>query len=159
MPSNPKVEAPLALVQEWTLSAAATLGSSVRAKVRYARAPHMSTNAAVALLLEDEPQISMDLEQTLQGAGFDVTTVISCAEAEECLAAHQPSQAPLFFGKKRGLLCSIKLDRDWAIAVQDGSVSLNPAENDDTRARDTSVSIIDHQIIRPPETKRPIFEV
>ena len=90
MPSNPKVEAPLALVQKWTLSAAATLGSSVRAKVRYARAPHMSTNAAVALLLEDEPLISMDLEQTLQGAGFDVTTVISCAEAEECLAAHQP---------------------------------------------------------------------
>jgi hypothetical protein len=32
MPSKRKVEAPLALVQEWTLPAAATLGSSVRAK-------------------------------------------------------------------------------------------------------------------------------
>lgn len=32
MPSKRKVEAPLALVQEWTLPAAATLGSAVRAK-------------------------------------------------------------------------------------------------------------------------------
>jgi DNA-binding response OmpR family regulator len=50
----------------------------------------MRTNAAVALLLEDEPLISMDLEQTLAGAGFNVTTVMSCTEAEDWLAMCRP---------------------------------------------------------------------
>lgn len=50
----------------------------------------MSTNSVVALLLEDEPLISMDLEQMLGGAGFDVTTVMSCKEAEEWLEICRP---------------------------------------------------------------------
>ena len=50
----------------------------------------MRTNAAVALLLEDEPLISMDLEQTLGSAGFDVTTVMSCEEAKEWLEICRP---------------------------------------------------------------------
>lgn len=50
----------------------------------------MRTNAAVALLLEDEPLIAMDLEQALDSAGFQVTTVMSCAEANDWLAMWRP---------------------------------------------------------------------
>lgn len=50
----------------------------------------MASNASVALLLEDEPLISMDLELMLEGAGFDVTTVMSCREAEEWLDICRP---------------------------------------------------------------------
>ena len=42
----------------------------------------MRTNAAIALLLEDEPLISMHLEQTLESAYFDVSTKMSCEEGE-----------------------------------------------------------------------------
>lgn len=35
----------------------------------------------VALLLEDEPLISMDIEMTLGNAGFEVFNVMSCVEA------------------------------------------------------------------------------
>lgn len=44
----------------------------------------------VALLLEDEPLIAMDLELTLQTAGFDVTTVASCADALDWLEVCRP---------------------------------------------------------------------
>ena len=47
----------------------------------------MDTNTMVALLLEDEPLIAMEIEQTLQIAGFEVTTVSSCASALDWLAA------------------------------------------------------------------------
>lgn len=50
----------------------------------------MRTNAAVALLLEDEPLIAIDLEQALDSAGFQVTTVMSCAEANDWLAMCRP---------------------------------------------------------------------
>jgi DNA-binding response OmpR family regulator len=50
----------------------------------------MSTNAAVCLLLEDEPLIAMDLELTLGNAGVDVTTVMSCAQASDWLAKCRP---------------------------------------------------------------------
>lgn len=50
----------------------------------------MSGNAAVALLLEDEPLIAMDIELMLGGAGFDVTTVMSCEEANEWLEICRP---------------------------------------------------------------------
>ena len=53
----------------------------------------MRNEAAVALLLEDEPLISMDLEQSLAGAGFDVATAVSCLEAEDWLATHRPDIA------------------------------------------------------------------
>lgn len=43
----------------------------------------MPGNAAVALLLEDEPLIAIDVELALGEAGFAVTTVASCAEALE----------------------------------------------------------------------------
>lgn len=50
----------------------------------------MRTNAAVCLLLEDEPLISMDLEMTLGAAGFDVTSVMSCEEADDWLQICRP---------------------------------------------------------------------
>lgn len=46
----------------------------------------MPSNTSVALLLEDEPLIALDLERMLGSAGFDVTTVISCEEATDWLA-------------------------------------------------------------------------
>lgn len=50
----------------------------------------MDTNITVALLLEDEPLIAMDIEHTLSRAGFDVTTVTSCADALEWLGFCRP---------------------------------------------------------------------
>ncbi len=50
----------------------------------------MATNAAVCLLLEDEPLISMDLQMTLETAGFDVTSVMSCEEANDWLEICRP---------------------------------------------------------------------
>lgn len=50
----------------------------------------MSGNAAVALLLEDEPLIALDIETILEGAGFDVTTVMSREEANDWLAICRP---------------------------------------------------------------------
>lgn len=45
----------------------------------------MKTNRSIALLLEDEPLISMDIEMTLEAAGFDVATVMSSADANAWL--------------------------------------------------------------------------
>lgn len=42
------------------------------------------------LLLEDEPLIALDLEQTLHAAGFEVTTVSSCVDALEWLEVCRP---------------------------------------------------------------------
>jgi DNA-binding response OmpR family regulator len=50
----------------------------------------MDTNTSVALLLEDEPLIAMDLEVAFSTEGFDVTTVPSCEEAMEWLAICRP---------------------------------------------------------------------
>lgn len=43
-----------------------------------------------ALILEDEPLIAMDMETTLREAGFEVSTVGSCAEASEWLGVRRP---------------------------------------------------------------------
>lgn len=50
----------------------------------------MRTSAAVCLLLEDEPLISVDLEMTLGAAGFCVTSVMSCEEADDWLQICRP---------------------------------------------------------------------
>jgi DNA-binding response OmpR family regulator len=50
----------------------------------------MTTTPAVCLLLEDEPLIAMDLEMTLGAAGFDVTSVMSCEEANDWLQICRP---------------------------------------------------------------------
>lgn len=50
----------------------------------------MASNASVALLLEDEPLIALDIEAILEGAGFDVTTVMSCADASDWLDSCRP---------------------------------------------------------------------
>jgi len=47
-------------------------------------------NAAVALLLEDEPLISMEIEMVLAGAGFDVSTAMTCKEALAWLESRNP---------------------------------------------------------------------
>jgi DNA-binding response OmpR family regulator len=44
----------------------------------------------IALLLEDEPLIAMDLELTLESAGFEVHTMVSCKEAHAWLDAWTP---------------------------------------------------------------------
>ena len=50
----------------------------------------MASNASIALLLEDEPLISMDLELTLGTAGFDVHMFMSCGEALDWLQMFRP---------------------------------------------------------------------
>jgi DNA-binding response OmpR family regulator len=50
----------------------------------------MPAKAFLALLLEDEPLIAMDMELLLQGAGLDVTTVESCEEANNWLEVRRP---------------------------------------------------------------------
>ncbi|MEO6014238.1 MAG: response regulator [Devosia sp.] len=47
----------------------------------------------VALLLEDEPLIAMDVESTLQDGGFDVVTFATCSEAEAWLEHNHPAIA------------------------------------------------------------------
>ena len=53
----------------------------------------MANKASVALLLEDEPLISLDIELALESAGFDVTTIMSCQEAIEWLGMFRPDIA------------------------------------------------------------------
>lgn len=50
----------------------------------------MAKAASVALVMEDQALISMDLELTLGNAGFDVTCVISCQEATKWLENCRP---------------------------------------------------------------------
>lgn len=45
----------------------------------------MDKKMTVALLLEDEPLIAIDIESELTEAGLSVFTVMSCAGAEEWL--------------------------------------------------------------------------
>ena len=48
------------------------------------------TSTAIALVLEDEPLIAMDIELILEDAGFAVSTVMSCEEATNWLATNRP---------------------------------------------------------------------
>jgi DNA-binding response OmpR family regulator len=47
----------------------------------------------IALLLEDEPLIAVDLEDTLEKAGFDVVTLLSCSDASAWLKDRLPAVA------------------------------------------------------------------
>ena len=51
------------------------------------------TGRPIALVLEDEPLISMDVEQTLESAGFDVVAVGTCADAHSFLDRTTPAVA------------------------------------------------------------------
>lgn len=53
----------------------------------------MIQNLSVALLLEDEAIIAMDMEQALGEAGFDVSTAMTCADAEAWLRERRPDVA------------------------------------------------------------------
>jgi DNA-binding NtrC family response regulator len=53
----------------------------------------MIQNTSVALLLEDEALIAMDVEQALESAGFSVTTALTCSAAEEWLRTTRPDVA------------------------------------------------------------------
>ena len=46
-----------------------------------------------ALLLEDEPLVAMDVEDTLGSGGFDVVSLRSCADAKAWLEGNQPAIA------------------------------------------------------------------
>ncbi len=48
---------------------------------------------STALLLEDQPLIAMDLEESLQVAGFDVVHLISCAAAIDWIGDHHADVA------------------------------------------------------------------
>lgn len=50
----------------------------------------MAINASNALLLEDEALICMELEPILRAEGFEVTTAMSCLEANAWLDHHRP---------------------------------------------------------------------
>lgn len=50
----------------------------------------MTQNTSIALLLEDEALIAMDIEQALGSAGYDVTTVLTCAQAALWLQTRRP---------------------------------------------------------------------
>ena len=51
------------------------------------------TRNAVALLLEDEPLIALDVEDALRSTGFDVVTVGSCTQADAWLLVNTPTVA------------------------------------------------------------------
>ena len=67
----------------------------------------MARNASVALLLEDEPLISIDVEDTLEEAGFAVTTVMSCRDAGDWLNTCRPDVAIVDIELKDGPCHSI----------------------------------------------------
>lgn len=50
----------------------------------------MAKTPPIALLLEDEPLIAIDLEISLASAGFEVTTAMSCFDAHAWLDDHRP---------------------------------------------------------------------
>jgi DNA-binding response OmpR family regulator len=50
----------------------------------------MDKKMTVALLLEDEPLIAIDIENELAEAGLSVFTVLSCADAEQWLKTTKP---------------------------------------------------------------------
>lgn len=53
----------------------------------------MVSYASIALLLEDEPLIAMDLKAILEEAGFSVVTVVSCRDADDWLRMFRPDIA------------------------------------------------------------------
>jgi DNA-binding NtrC family response regulator len=53
----------------------------------------MTEAAPLALLLEDDGLIAMDVENTLYGGGFNVVTFYTCAEAEAWLKHNSPRVA------------------------------------------------------------------
>lgn len=53
----------------------------------------MSKAAYLALVLEDEPLIAIDIEQLLDAAGFEVTSIATCAQANTWLQTHRPDVA------------------------------------------------------------------
>lgn len=53
----------------------------------------MAEMLPVALVLEDEPLISMDVEHTLRSAGFAVVTVMSRTDAKDWLERNKPDVA------------------------------------------------------------------
>jgi len=50
----------------------------------------MASTKGTALILEDEPLIAMDVENTLREAGHDVSIVSTCVEATEWLKRRRP---------------------------------------------------------------------
>lgn len=76
------------------------------------------------IVIEDEPLIAMDLEQTLQNAGFRVETFVSCADAMTWLANYSPTAAVLDIRLRDGSCADVaKLleDRGIPFLVSSGS--------------------------------------
>ena len=49
--------------------------------------------APVALFLEDEPLIALDVEDALRSTGFEVVTLSTCQAADRWLVSHTPAVA------------------------------------------------------------------
>ncbi|MBX4865355.1 response regulator [Rhizobium bangladeshense] len=56
----------------------------------------------LVLLVEDEPLVALDLEQSLQDAGFTVAVCMSCSDALHWLAEYSPSTGVLDVRLKDG---------------------------------------------------------
>jgi DNA-binding response OmpR family regulator len=78
-------------------------------------------SAPSSIVLEDEPLIALDLEDTLQAAGFQsVTLLASCEDALEHISQHTPSLAIVDLHLKDGTstdLCRELASRNVPIIV------------------------------------------
>jgi DNA-binding response OmpR family regulator len=67
----------------------------------------MISNLSVALLLEDEPLIALGIEDELASAGFAVTSVESCKDADAWLDAHVPDIVVVDIVLRDGQSCGV----------------------------------------------------
>lgn len=67
----------------------------------------MIGNLSVALVLEDEPLIALGIEDELASAGFAVTTVGSCKEADTWLDANVPDIVVVDIVLRDGQSCGV----------------------------------------------------
>ena len=82
------------------------------------------TGTNVIMVVEDEPLIAMDIEETLRNAGFSVKICLSCSDALSWLADHSPAAAILDIRLKDGScadVASLLENRDIPFLVSSGS--------------------------------------
>lgn len=78
----------------------------------------------IALLLEDEALIALDVEQHLAEAGFQVVHVTSCEDAERYLADQSPDLAVIDLTLRDGIchgVARILVERSVPFIVHSGS--------------------------------------
>ena len=81
---------------------------------------------SLALLLEDEPLIAMDVEMALEDVGYDVTTVASCSDAHVWLDNNRPEVAIIDIQLQDGSSDSVAarfVDQDIPFIVYSGDLA------------------------------------